>query len=142
MESSEVRRHLRELLERARRAAADRRHKADEAAREFPVFLETVATPLFRQTASVLKAEGYAFTVFTPGGSLRLMSDRNAQDFVEITLDSRGEDPAVLGHISRARGRRVVEDERVLARGPVRDITEDQVMAFLKEALLPLLARN
>lgn len=141
MESSEVRRHLRELLERAKRAATDRRQKADEANREFPLFLEKLATPLVKQVANALKAEGHAFTVFTPGGSVRLTSDRNTQDFIEIVLDTTGEEPAVMGHVGRTRGRRVIEDERPIARGPVRDVTEAQVLAFLTEALQPLVER-
>jgi hypothetical protein len=141
MESSEVRRHLRALLERARRAAADRRAKADEASREFPAFLENIAAPLFRQTASVLKAEGFAFNVFTPGGSVRLASDRNPQQFIELVLDTSGDDPAVMGHVSRTTGRRILESELVLARGPVRDVTEQQVLAFLTDALQPFLER-
>lgn len=141
MESSEVRRHLRELLERAKRAAAEKRAHADLANREFPTFLDKVAAPLFRQTASVLKAEGFAFTVFTPGGSLKLASDRSPQDFIEIRLDTSGDVPVVLGHTSRAFGRRILESERAVASGPVGEITEAQVMTFLTEALQPFVER-
>jgi len=141
MESSEVRRHLRELLERAKRAGSDRRQKADEANREFSIFLERVATPLFRQVANALKAEGFTFQVFTPGGSLRLMSERNQQDFIELLLDTTGDAPVVVGHISRTRGRRIIEEERPLAPGPVQDISEDQVLAFLTGALQPFLEK-
>jgi hypothetical protein len=141
MESSEVRRHLRELLERARRAATERRQKADAANRDFPVFLEKVAAPIVRQVAGALKAEGYPFAVFTPGGSVKLASERNAQDFIEIVLDTAGEEPIVAARVSRTRGRRVVEEERPIARGPVQDITEAQVLAFLTEALQPLLEK-
>ncbi len=142
MESSEVRRHLRELLERAKRAAVEKRASADLANREFPVFLEKVATPIFRQTASVLKSEGFAFTVFTPGGSLKLAADRNTQDFIELRLDTSGDEPVVLGHTSRAYGRRILESERAVGRGPVRDVTEAQVMTFLTEALQPFVERG
>ena len=48
----------------------------------------TIAVPLFRQVANALKADGYAFTVFTPSGSVRLMSDRVADDYIELTLDT------------------------------------------------------
>ncbi len=51
--------------------------------------------PLFRQVANVLKAEGYQFTVFTPGGSVRLMSERNAEDYIELSLDTSGDEPLV-----------------------------------------------
>lgn len=141
MEVSEVRRHLRELLERARREAAERRRLADEAEKEFPAFLEKVAIPLFRQVASILKAEGYPFTVFTPGGSLKLVSDRNAHDFIEILLDTSNDEPLVTAHISRTRGRRIIEDERAIARGPVREITDTQLLTFLTEALQPFVQK-
>ena len=101
MEISEVRRHLTETIERAKRAAADRRTHVDEASREFVVFLEQVAIPLFRQVANVLKVQGYPFDVFTPGGSVRLMSEKNADDFIEMALDTTGEEPLVMGHSCR-----------------------------------------
>ena len=137
MEVSEVRKRLRETVDRAKRAAAAHRLRADEANREFPVFLERVAVPLFRQTAGILKAEGYMFSVFTPGGSVRLMSDRNPEDFIELTLDTSGRTPVVIGHTSRARGGRIMESERPVGTGPVQDLTEDQVLTFLAEELEP-----
>jgi len=141
MEISEVKRHLSETIERAKRAAADRRTQVDEASREFVVFLEQVAIPLFKQVANVLKVQGYPFDVFTPGGSVRLMSEKNADDFVEITLDTTGEDPIVMGHSRRGRGRRVLESERPVAEGPVRNVTEQQVLGFLLKELEPFLER-
>ncbi len=141
MEISEVRRHLTETIERAKRAAVDRRTLVDEASREFVVFLEQVAIPLFRQVANVLKVQGYPFDVFTPGGSVRLMSEKNADDFIEITLDTTGEDPIVMGHCRRARGRRVLESERPVAAGPIRNLTEQQVLDFLVKELEPFVER-
>ena len=143
MEISEVKRRLRDTVERARRTAAERRVRADEANREYPVFLETVAVPIFKQTAAVLKAENYLFTVFTPVGSVRLMSDRNAEDFIELTLDTSGPSPLVIGRTSRARGRRVIESERAVGieSGAVRDLTEEQVLTFLAEELEPFVER-
>ena len=130
MEISEVRRHLSETIERAKRAAVDRRTHVDEASREFVVFLEQIAIPLFRQVANVLKVQGYSFDVFTPGGSVRLMSEKNADDFIELTLDTTGEEPLVVGHCRRGRGRRVLESERAIAEGPVRNLTEQQVRDY------------
>jgi len=141
MEISEVRRHLSETIERAKRAAADRRTHVDEAAREFVVFLEQIAIPLFRQVANVLKVQGYPFDVFTPGGSVRLMSEKNADDFIELTLDATGEEPLVIGHSRHARGRRVLESERAIAEGPVRNLTEQQVLAFLLKELEPFVEK-
>ena len=48
---------------------------------------------MFRQVASALKAEGHHFTVFTPGGGVRLMSDKSSDDFIELSLDTSGEQP-------------------------------------------------
>jgi hypothetical protein len=141
METSDVRRRVVEVIERAKRAAGDRRTRSDEAAREYDVFLERVAVPIFRQVANVLTAQGYPFAVFTPAGSVRLMSDRGTQDFVEVSLDATGAEPIVLGHTSRARGRRVIEEQRPLGLGPVRDLTEEDVLSFLLKELEPFVAR-
>lgn len=141
MEISEVRRHLSETIERAKRAAADRRTHVDEASREFVVFLEQVAVPLFRQVANVLRVQGYPFDVFTPGGSVRLMSEKNADDFIELTLDTTGEDPVVMGHSRRGRGRRVLESERPVAEGPIRNLTEQQVLGYLLKELEPFVEK-
>jgi hypothetical protein len=141
VEISRVRQRVLQTLDRAKRAAAERRAQTDEASREFDAFLEHIAVPLFRQVANALKAAGHHFTVFTPGGSVRLMSDKSSEDFVELALDSTGRRPLVMGHTSRARARRVVESERPVAEGPIREITEDQVLSFLLEELESLVER-
>jgi hypothetical protein len=115
--------------------------RVDEANREYPVFLETVAAPLFRQTARILKAEGFLFSVFTPAGSVRLASDKSPEDFIELTLDTSGNVPLVIGHTSRARGRRVMESERPLGNGAVRDLSEADVLDFLTKELEPFVER-
>ena len=53
MEISDVKKRVFETIERAKRTAAERRTRADEAAREFDAFLNQIAVPLFRQIASV-----------------------------------------------------------------------------------------
>ena len=141
MEISEVRQRVLAAIDRARRGAAERRTRTDEASREFDVFLERLAVPLFRQVANALKAEGYSFTVFTPGGSVRLMSDKTTEDYIELSLDTSGALPLVVGRSSRARGRRVVESERPVGEGPVREISEDHVLRFLMEELEPFVER-
>ena len=67
MEISEVRQrvladHRPREARRGRAARADRRSVARVRG-----VSRTVAVPLFRQVADALKAEGYSFTVFTPG---------------------------------------------------------------------------
>ena len=112
METSELRKRLTQTIERAKKQAAERRTRSDEAAVAFDALLKTTAVPLFKQAANILKSEGYPFTLFTPSGSVRLMSDRATEDFIELSLDVSGDAPEVVGHVSRSRGRRVVETER------------------------------
>jgi hypothetical protein len=142
MEVSDVRKRVREAIERAKRAAAERRTRIDEAAGEYEAFLERIAVPLFRQIAAVLRADGHTFTVFTPGGSVRLMSDRSSDEYIELSLDTTGSRPWVVGHSRRGRGRRVIESEVPLGPGsPVRDLTEEDVLAFVLKELEPLVDR-
>jgi len=142
MQISDVKKRVLEAIERARRTAVERRTRIDEAAREYEVFLETLAVPVFRQIANVLRAEGYLFNVFTPGGSVRLMSDRSAEDYIELKLDTTGDTPRVLGHASRSRGRRVTESEWPIAEhDAIRDLTEDDVMRFVMKELEPFVEK-
>jgi hypothetical protein len=142
MEISHVRRQLKHAIDRARDRAQQRRHRTGEAERAFDTFLQDVATPITRQVANALKAEGYAFTVFTPGGGLRLASDRARDDYVEFALDTSGERPEVVGRISQTRGSRTIEDERPVRPGASPDqITEDDVLVFWLEVLEPWLER-
>jgi len=133
MEISLVRKRLSDTIERAKRQAAERRARGDQASRDFDLFLQKIAVPLFRQVANALKAEGYAFTVFTPSGSVRLMSDRSASDFVELTLDTSENPPRVIGQVSRERGRRVLDTERAI--GAPDALTEEQLLDFLMKEL-------
>ncbi len=94
-----------------------------------------------RQIAGALKADGYAFTVFTPSGGLRLMSDRRAEDFIEISLDLSGDAPRVVGHVSHLRGRHVVETERPIGSGKPAGITEEELLEFLLKELEPFVER-
>jgi hypothetical protein len=76
--------------------------------------LDTIVVPLVRQLAQALRAEGHLFNVFTPSGSVRLMSERNAEDFIELFLDTTGTEPRVVGRTRRSRGSRVLESEEAL----------------------------
>jgi hypothetical protein len=141
MEISDVKRRVLETIERSRTRAAERRARADRAARDYEQWLDRTAIPVFRQVANVLRAQGYPFTVFTPGGGVRLASDRSGDDFVELSLDTAGDEPQVLGHTSRTRGRHVVESERVVGGGDPASLTEEEVLAFLLNALEPFVER-
>ena len=135
MQTSDVRKQVLAAIERAKRSAVERRGKSDEASRAFEGFLQNVAVPMFRQIAGALKPEGYSFQVFTPGGSVRLMSDRSSEDYIEIALDTTGKDPAVIGHTSRGRGRRVVESERVIPSSAPGVVEEDVLLDYLVSEL-------
>ena len=139
MEVSKVRNRLTQTIERSKRQAAERRARSDEAARQFDTFLSYIAVPLFRQAANVLRSEGYLFNLFTPSGSVRLMSDRAAEDFIELVFDASGDVPQVMGHSSRSRGRRVVESERAL--GDPETLTEDDLLDYLSKELEPFVER-
>jgi hypothetical protein len=142
MEVATVRQQILQAIDRAKRHAAERRAANDEAAREFEVFLDQLAVPLFRQAANVLRVEGYLFNLFTPGGSVRLMSDRSADDFIELVLDTTGERPLVTGRASRAWGRRTAVSEQPLnASVPIRELTEDDVLTFLLKVLEPFVEK-
>jgi hypothetical protein len=142
MEVSAVRQQILQAIERAKRAAAERRAANDDAAREYAVFLDQLAVPIFRQVANILRAEGYLFNLFTPGGSVRLMSDRSADDFLELVLDTTGEKPLVTGRTSRAWGHRTELSEQPLSPAvAIRDLTEDDVLKFLLKALEPFVEK-
>ena len=140
MEVSTVRQRLLQTIDRAKRSAADRRTRSDEASRLYAGFLDRTAVPLVRQVAGILKAEGLAYTVFTPAGSVRLMSDRSAEDFIEIGLDTTGAEPRVMGHTSGRRGQRVLEHEQPIGVA-VADLTEDDLLEFLLKELEPFVER-
>lgn len=141
MEIADVKRRVVDAMDRAKRAAAERRTRVDQAGRDYELFLERVAVPIFRQVAGVLKAEKYAFTVFTPSGSVRLMSDRSGDDYIELALETTGREPQVVGRASRARGRRVIQSEQPIAGGDASQISEEDVLAFIVQELEPFVEK-
>jgi hypothetical protein len=142
VEVSEVRRQLKHAIDRAKARSQQRRQQVADAERTYAAFLEEVAAPTTRMVANVLKAEGYLFTVSTPSSGLRLASDRGRDDYVEFELDGGGAKPTVVGRIRRTRGSRTIEDERPVKAGAApQDLTEEDVLAFLVDALEPWLDR-
>jgi hypothetical protein len=79
--------------------------------------------------------------VFTPSGSVRLMSDKASEDYIELSLDTSADEPMVLGKSSRARGRRVIESERAIAEQTVANLTEDHVLNYVLKELEPFVER-
>ena len=142
MEVSDVRKRVRETMERARRRTAERRTRNDEAAREYEQFLDQIAVPLFRQIGNVLRAEGYTFTVSTPGGGVRLASDRSGGDFLELRLDTGSATPHVMIHSSRGRGGRVIDSETPIGAGAsIASLAEEDVLVSVLTELEPFVER-
>lgn len=146
MEVSVVRQRVRELLERSKRPAEDRRAvrraQMDAATQEYDAFLERIAVPLFKQVANVLKVEGHQFSVFTPGGSVRLMGERSIDDYIEVALDTNGSAPKLVGRASRSRGGNVMQTELVLnATSDISALTDEDVLGFLLSELEDFVAR-
>jgi hypothetical protein len=142
MEVSLVRNRLKRAIDAARERSQKHRQRTAAAEQAFHLFLQNVATPIARQTANALKAEGYPFTVFTPGGGLRLASDRGRDDYIEFALESTAETPQVVARISHTRGSRTLTEERPVKPGaPPESLTEDDFLTFLLDALGPWLER-
>jgi hypothetical protein len=139
MEVAEVRKRVLSTIERAKQRAGERRARTDEAARAYSTFLDTIAVPMFRQVANVLRAESYPFGVFTPSGSVKLVSDRTAEDSIEILLDTTADEPRVMGHTTRSRGGGVLESERPV--GDPATLSEADLLEFLMKELEALVGR-
>jgi hypothetical protein len=140
MEISEIRKRVLQAIDQSRRVAAERRVRSDAATVAYERFLAELATPMFKQFAAVLKAEGYQFQVFTPAGGLRLASERSPEDFVELRLDVSGQSPVVLGYVNRGRGSRIVSSERPIGVG-VAELSEHDVLEFLIQEIQPFVER-
>jgi hypothetical protein len=137
METSIVRNRLRDTIERAKRSAAERRAAAEAAGRDYGEFLQEVAIPLFRQIANALRVAGYLFTVNTPAESVTLVSDRAANDFIELSLDTSGDEPHVVLRTSRSRGRKLFESERPVGKGSIAAISDEVLLDVVLEELRP-----
>jgi hypothetical protein len=139
---SEIRKRLRQALEQVKRERAERRARADQAAHAYEAFLTDIATPVFRMFSSVLKADGHPFSVFTPAGGLRLMSERSNDDFIELFLDAEADPPVVSARVSRGRGRRLISAERaVREEAAVDQLTDEDVVEFLLREIVQFVER-
>jgi hypothetical protein len=142
MDIPEVRRRLRAAIDLARREAADRRARSDAASRDYDIFLEQRAVPVFQTLAAALSGEGLRFKVFTPSGSVRLAADGAKDDFIELALDAAADPPDVVGRVSRGRGRRMIASERPVREGvAIADLTDEDVLNFLLREVLPFVER-
>lgn len=142
MDSGEVQKRLRAALATGKRAAAERRVRSDEAAKDYEEFLTRRAVPVCQQVAAALTGDGHPFRVMTPSGSVRLTPEGSSDEFIEISLDSSLDPPEVIARIVRGRGRRGVESERPLRdRTAVADLTEEHVLDFLVREIVPFVQR-
>ena len=90
--------------------------------------------------ANVLKAEGLNFEVMTPSGGARLQSERSRDDAIEMELDGTADPPQPLVTVTRSRGSRVTQSDRLVKGGtPLAGLTEDDVIEMLIEELRPWL---
>jgi hypothetical protein len=142
MEVVQIRRRVQTKLAEIKRAAGERREKVAAAERAFGPFLADVATPTVNAIAQSLSAEGYAYRVTTPGGAVRMTSDRSNRTYLELRLDTAGREPQLVAQIGRERGSRVLEDERpVCERMAVEAVTDEHLLAALIDLLPELIER-
>lgn len=133
-----VRKRVKSAIEQARRDQAERRARVTEARQAYETFLTTAAIPVFRQFATILKSEGMHFEVMTPADGVRLQSERNRDDAIEMELDVSADPPQPLVTITRTRGSRVIQSERsIKGSNPLVKLSEDDVIEMLLEELRP-----
>src|SRR5690349_6566840 len=142
LEAGEIRKRLRQTIEAAKRDAAARRASLADVQKVYNAFLEDRAIPVLRQVASALKAEGHVFQVLTPAGTVRLQSDRERDDFLEIVLDVRQQVPVVLGRISQVRGSQLhTAEQPIREQARVSDLTGEDVLDWVLRVVLPFVER-
>jgi hypothetical protein len=132
MEISDIRRRFRAAIEQAKKLSAERRTRADAASVAYAAFLRDVAIPVFRMFANVAKAEGQPFTIFTPADGVRLVSERHADDYIEMYLDAAQDPPHVMARVNRRRGGDLLTSEQPLRPGsPINSLTDEDVLSLL-----------
>lgn len=135
-----VRKRVKTAIEQARRDQAERRGRVAEASKAYDAFLDSAAIPVFKMFANILKSEGLHFEVMTPAGGVRLQSERQRDDSIEMELDTSADPPQPLVTITRVRGSRIVQSDRsIKGSNPLVHLTEDDVIEMLLEELRPWL---
>ena len=135
-----VRKRVKTAIEQARREQAERRGRVTEATKAYDGFLEDAAIPVFKMFANILKSEGLHFEVMTPAGGVRLQSERQRDDCIEMELDTTADPPQPLVTITRVRGSRIVRSDRsIKGRNPLVQLAEEDVIEMLLEELRPWL---
>jgi hypothetical protein len=128
-----IRKRVRTEIEKARRDQAERRTRAAEARAQYQSFLQNDVVPV--------KSEGLHFEVMTPADGVRLQSERNRDDAIEMELDASADPPQPLVTITRVRGSRVVQSDRsIKGSNPLVQLGEEDVIEMLLEELRPWLS--
>ena len=142
-EVAEVSRRVRQMIERARADATERRARADADTEIAQRFIQDVATPVARQVASVLRSEGFAFRLSTPPGAVRLVSEARTENDLDVAVDTTVDPVTITTEVSHERGRRVSTVERPLrADAALSALTDQDVLLFFLEALPTFVARQ
>lgn len=135
-----IRKRVRSAIEQAKRDQAERRGRVAEAQQHYANFLDTAAVPVFRMIANILKSEGLNFEVMTPAGGVRLQSERNREDVIEMELDTTADPPQPLVTVTRVRGSRVLQSTRsIKGSNPLVQLGEEDVIEMLLDELRPWL---
>jgi hypothetical protein len=142
LEPGEVRKRLRHTMDLAKREGAARRAAASAVAKDYERFLDEQATPVLRQLASALRAEGVLFQIFSPAGSVRLASERSKDDYLEVALDTARYPPVVVGRSNHVKGSQVTASEQQIREGlAVAELTDEDVLDWALRALGPFVER-
>ena len=85
---------------------------------------------------------GHRFNVTTPGRAVRLSPERTSEDYIDLSLDTDRDIPAVVIRSSRGRGRRAVVSERSVRDDlPIGSLSDEDVIAVMLDELVPFIAR-
>jgi hypothetical protein len=135
MEPSDVRKRVLQTIDQARRRVAAHREQADRAGQRFEELLPDIAA-VWKIVANVLRSEGHPFTLQTPAGVVRLVSDRSSDHFIELALDTARRPAAVVVRTRFSRGREVVDRESVVVESQlIMTLNEEVALNVLLEEL-------
>jgi hypothetical protein len=142
LDTVEVQRQLTHRLAELRKAATQRRDDVSRAREAFETVLDGELAPTVRQFVQVLKAQGFPFAVQTPAGAVRMTTERSADDFIEVALDVTRRPPAVVALRQYTRGRRLIDDERVVAEGEaIARLDAERILPILLDLIEPFVER-
>lgn len=142
LDSAEVNRRLTHHLADLQRTAVRRRADVDAARKAFDDVLDREVAPTARQLVQALKSRGVNFSVQTPAGAVRLVADRSSDDRIAIELDVTRRPPAVIATRQYTRGRRLLDDEVVVAEGEaIASLDAERTLEVLLERIEPFVEK-